>query len=393
MGKGLTVRYGLHLLSYWAAFAGIVSFATTFLLSRGFSASQVGILLACGSFASCAVQPLLAAYADRAGRNVLPAMLLSAFALIAALFGLIALAPLPKPVLATLFFLAYMLFDAIFPLNNSISVYYNQRGYTINYGLGRAVGSLSCSLSALCLGRLIRRFGADSMLWVVMALLAFGMAVIWGYPEQRGAQAKSSGPAGKSCSVGAFFLRYRWYCLSLVGILLLAAFYAMADNYMIAVMQRLGGDSSSVGVAVAIATASATPVFVLFSHIRARITDNWILRISALSFLLRAVLLLLAGSVTQVYLIQLLQMTSYAFYSPVQLYYAAKKVAPEDMVKGQAFITSAYALGAGLGSLLGGQLLERLGITAVLAAGVALAGAGALVLFATVDREDRFAKQ
>ena len=71
MKKSLTFRYTLHQMTYWAIAAGVVSFATAFLLQKGFAASMVGTLLAAGNLLSCLFQPLLADRADRIGGNVL----------------------------------------------------------------------------------------------------------------------------------------------------------------------------------------------------------------------------------------------------------------------------------------------------------------------------------
>ena len=83
-------------------------------------------------------------------------------------------------------------------------------------------------------------------------------------------------------------------------------------------------------------------------------------------------------------------MTSYAFLSPVQVYYASEKVSPADMVKGQAFITASYTLGCAMGNLMGGLLMEHFGIVSILVAGVVIAALGTLVLLLTVDRQDAY---
>ena len=49
MKKSLTFQYTFHQMTYWATAAGIVSFATAFLLQKGFAASVVGTLLASGN--------------------------------------------------------------------------------------------------------------------------------------------------------------------------------------------------------------------------------------------------------------------------------------------------------------------------------------------------------
>ena len=185
-----------------------------------------------------------------------------------------------------------------------------------------------------------------------------------------------------------FFKRYKWYCISLLGVMLLAMFHAMTENYLIKIMGRLGGDSGSVGVALFIATAIEMPVILWFDTVRKHIPDNRLLKLAGLSFLLKAVLMLIAPSVTSIYLIQLLQATSYSFLSPTQLYYANAKVQQVDMVKGQAFITASYTLGCAIGNFTGGQLLEHFDVVALLIAGIVMAAAGTLVLFWTVDRKD-----
>ena len=52
MKKTLTFQYTFHQIAYWATAAGVVSFATAFLLQKGFEASVIGVLLAAGNLLS-----------------------------------------------------------------------------------------------------------------------------------------------------------------------------------------------------------------------------------------------------------------------------------------------------------------------------------------------------
>lgn len=145
--NSLTVRYGVQQMTYWGMFAGVVSFAATYLLDKGFHASQVGIILACANFSSCMLQPMLASYADRLSRPILPRLITMISALSFCCFGVILLLSPPLPLFAFLYFLGVMSLDAMLPLLNAINVYYNARQYHINYGIGRGLGSLAFSLS------------------------------------------------------------------------------------------------------------------------------------------------------------------------------------------------------------------------------------------------------
>jgi len=94
--RDLTKQYTLQQIAYWAAVAGLVSFATAFLLEKGFAPSQVGILLASGNLLSCAFQPLLAAQADRIGGNVLKLFTLALSTLSFLFLCLIQFLPVPS---------------------------------------------------------------------------------------------------------------------------------------------------------------------------------------------------------------------------------------------------------------------------------------------------------
>ncbi len=387
MKKSLTFQYTFHQMAYWAVAAGVVSFATAFLLQQGFAASTVGILLASGNLLSCVFQPFLAHLADRTGGNVLKWMTAGLSLISAACFLTIQLLPLPRMLFGLLYLLGVFAFDAMNPLMNALNVSYMMGGYAINYGLSRGLGSLAYAFAALGIGKVMAKYGAHWMIWISLGLLAINAAMSLSYPSLV-TTASGEKTENNCCSIPVFFHRYKWYCVSLLGVLLLGMFHAMTENYLIEIVTPLGGDSGTVGVALFIATAIEALFLVYLDQIRSRISDNWLLKIAGLTFVVKSVLFLLAGNVMTIYMIQLLQATSYTFLSPVQMYYANNKIGAADMVKGQAFITASYTLGCAAGNFTGGQLLSAFGVRALLLAGVAMAVAGTAVFFLTVDKKD-----
>lgn len=392
MKKNLTLRYTVQQCAYWAAAAGVVSFATAFLLEKGFAASYIGILLAAGNLLSCGAQPVLAGIADRIGGNIVKWFIAGLTAVSMACFASIQLLPLTGTLYGLVYLLGVFTFDAMNPLLNAVSVSYNRSGFRINYGVGRGIGSFAYAVSALVIGKVMAGLGADWMIWISLALLGGNVAATLGYPglTETAFQQKIR---SECCPVPVFFRRYRWYCVSLLGVMLLAMFHAMTENYLIEVVSPLGGDSGTVGIALFVATAIEMVVIVNFDWLRTKISDSWLLKLAGLSFLLKSVLFLMARNVMAIYGIQLLQATSYSFLSPTQLYYADAKVSPADMVKGQAFITAAYTLGCAIGNFTGGQLLDAFNVRVLLYAGVAMAAAGTAVFFLTVDKKDACMKQ
>ena len=383
----MTIQYTVHQVTYWAAAAGVVSFATAFLLGKGFAPATVGAMLAAGNLLSCAAQPVLANFADRTGGNVLKWMTAALTAVCIFAFGAVQLLPLSRLLFGALYLLGVFALDAMMPLMNALSVSYMENGYRLNYGVSRGIGSLGYSLSALLIGKLMARWGIEWMIWVSLALLVMNVLVVLAYPALPAVH-REQAAAPECCTIGEFFVKYRWYCFSLVGVMLLAMFHAMTENYLIEVVRPLGGDSGSVGVALFIATAVEMLVLLFFERLRRHIRDTWLLKIAGLSFLVKAVLFLVAPSVNAIYLIQLLQATSYTFLSPTQMYYARGRISMADMVKGQAFITASYTLGCAIGNFAGGQILQHFSVPAMLLSGVVMAALGTAVLFLTVERRD-----
>lgn len=383
--KNLTPRYSAIQFSYWAASTGASAFAAAYLLERNVSSAAVGAVLASAGVLSCIVQPFLAAVQDRAQAPALNHTLFRISALCCLCFALQLLTGLPLFAVGFCYMAGVFCASTMQPLLNALSVASNQAGYPVDYGAARGAGAAASALATLVLGFSLERLGVQILPVFVLAMRMLSMMMLAGYPFLQ--RTKVQDASNQSCSVTAFFLRYRWYCVSLCGIALLGMFHAMTENYLIAILRRLGGSSSHVGTALFISSLSAAPVIFSFSAIRKHVRDTTLLKIAAASFLIKSVGFCLAESISSIYLLQLLQMTSYALLAPAEVYYAGARVRRQDMVKGQAFITAAYALGCSAGNFAGGQLLA-FGVSALLAAGVGMALAGTVVIFLTADRQD-----
>ena len=68
MKKLLNFDYACIQGTYWMLYGILSSFASVFLLSRGYSNSEIGVILAAANVAAVVLQPLAADLADRSGR-------------------------------------------------------------------------------------------------------------------------------------------------------------------------------------------------------------------------------------------------------------------------------------------------------------------------------------
>ena len=384
--NNLTIRYTLTQFTFWAASTGAASFATTYLLGCGVPTKIIGALLAAAGFLSCLTQPILAGIADKAKRFIVLKMMIRMSLLCVLCYSVQLIPDVPVVITGLFYMVGVWSSDAMIPFTNALCISYTQAGFSINYGAARGFGAAASAVSSLVLGFVIAQLGSTWMILLLVLFRLLSILVLLGYP-QIDKTATSDDIDDCSCAIPEFFSRYRWYCVSLLGIAFLGMFLAMMENYLIAIMESLGGNSSHVGIALFISSMVAAPALFCFNKIREKIKDAHLLKIAALSFLIRAVCLYFARDIHTIYLLQLLHITSYGFMHPTQVYYANAKVSPADMVKGQAFITAAYALGCSVGNFTGGQLLG-LSVDAILIAGIMMTLIGTIIIFTTVAKKD-----
>ena len=157
-----TFHYSLIQGLFWVLYCALVCFSSVYLLERGFSNSQIGLLISVSSILSAVLQPVAAARADR----LVKIALRQVCAGVAALMALCALGLLLLPgklLQAGLYMLLLILLQLLTPFLYSLAMDCLNNHIPLNYGLARGAGGATYGLaSALCgvLTFLIRRFGA-----------------------------------------------------------------------------------------------------------------------------------------------------------------------------------------------------------------------------------------
>ena len=95
MKKYLNASYALYLSLYWVSACFVYGYTRLFLSRLGFSADEVGLLMALDCAASMALQPLLARAVDRSKRITMR-LVLGLLCLVALFAGGLLLSPSPR---------------------------------------------------------------------------------------------------------------------------------------------------------------------------------------------------------------------------------------------------------------------------------------------------------
>lgn len=292
------------------------------------------------------------------------------------------------------FLIVNMLLQVVQPLINSISLYYVNHGIYVDFGIGRGVGSASYAVAASFLGILIGRYyglaimAVGCLSFAVMFVTLISMPVVKDPNESKKEEQKNTANRQRGGGILEFACRYRNYMLVLLGMILIYVESTYVNNYLINIVVSLGGDIKRMGTLLTVSAMSELPTMLLFSRLVGKWDSRKLIRFAAVMFSVKALGYLVCGSISFLYVVQMLQMLSFALCLPSAVYYVNETMAVEDRVKGQSLLIASSTMGGVFGSLSGGVLVDFAGIKAMLATGLGLSMIGTAIVCIFVSRKD-----
>ena len=186
-----TLRYTLLNATYFAAFCTIHAYAAVYLLSKGFTNTQVGILLALANIVSAICQPLIAGIIDKPGPLTNRRFILFSVLVILAGSVILLFAGHHKALIFVIFALIYMIQFAYQPVMTALCFEYQKAGMPIYYGLARGLGSASFAVTSALIGSAVERKGVTVLLYVTIFMMALSAVLIFFFKSPKGKEAAS----------------------------------------------------------------------------------------------------------------------------------------------------------------------------------------------------------
>lgn len=384
----LDLRYAFIQAIYLMLFCATVGYASVYLLNSGFNNSMIGIILSISNVLAVILQPMLASYIDKTTKVTLAQLVIYAIIIM----GIIsALMYFSVDVQVVMFGLVVILFTGmitLMPFVNSLSFVFEKRGYNINFGLARGIGSASYAIASLFLGNFVESYDAS-----LLPLFYVGLAIILWYsvysfkaPKEEIVIEKDKKEESQQLTLGQFVKKYNKLMFLLLGIVFVYFDHTVINNFFIQVVTNVGGTSSDMGNAIFLGAVLELPTMVVFSRLCKKIDCGKLLIISGIFYSVKHVLTYLATSMTVIYIAQCFQMLAYALFIPASVYYVSKLVDRSDLTKGQAMVTGAMTLSGVFASLLGGILLDVVGAPNMLLMGAILSVIGSIIMFFTTEK-------
>lgn len=362
----LNLHYYLLQIGFWGGIGCFTGFQSVILLGRGFTSADVGVFVAVCNLAGILFQPWLGAWADRHPEISLKRIFLCCI-LAALALNLVFLFTRPGYLLTGLFFLFIGMAEVnSFTLIDAMAMQYLNAGAEISYSRGRGLGSLSYALMCILVGRQTALFGVESALVthaVMLALLAIFILSFPAFPQEALPRAEERGTPHSALAILQGNLPF--------ALMLLAGFFGMmavmpVDNFLINIIEGLGGNSSHLGLALFLKAASELPAAFLFERLYRKLGCQKVLLLSVAFMIAKPILFLLSGSLPVFLLVQPIQMLGYGLFTPGAAYFANENVAPEDRTQGQSMKSMPTGLASVSGNLIFGYAVTWGGTTAML---------------------------
>ena len=405
MGKLLNIKYGCIHGTYWMYYGVAGSFASAFLLARGYSNAEIGIILAVGNILAVFLQPLIADLADRSKKLSLIGVTQLSAVLLMVLTGLLFVMKQKSAALWVVYMFIMAWMTTLQPLFNSLAFKLEETGVHINFGACRSVGSLAYAVLCAFLGTLVEAKGVGVLPLSGEIVLLMLLASLWVTKtqfdrmvgEKTGKQAVSVlGECGhvpaadaeeaEEINLALFVKRNKLFVVLNLAVIGVFFSNSILNNFMLQVVEGVGGTSEDMGRILSVMAFLEIPALFFFDKIKERFSCQLILKFAAICFTLKVLLIYLAESVTMIYVAHLLQTLSFGLFLPAMVSFIGEVMAKGEAVKGQALYTVMTTASSMLASVLGGIMLDVSGPGFMLLVSTIVTGLGALVLVLIVDR-------
>lgn len=396
-GKFWTARYAVINATYFMGFCGVHAYASIFMLGRGFTNSQIGLLLAAANVFSVLIQPIIAGLIDKPGKLTNRRTSVFCTAIMILLSLALVFVQREKILIFIIFMLIYMVQMAYQPLIIAMNFEYEQRGCRINFGLARGLGSVGFALYSPVLGNLLERHNVSVIHMGDALVLTVGLLFLLAFrlPEGAGISASKDRTDQEDPEQGAvahnnffdFAKHYPGFMLFLLAVILVFFAHNMINDYMIQIITPLGGTEKHIGYATSMAALLELPTMAFFAKLVKKVSCEKLLMISTVIFTVKVALMFTATGIAGVFASQFCQVGAYALFIPASAYYVNMVMEKFDQVKGQAYLNCAITLSGTFSGLASGRILDAAGPGKMLACGVAASFIGTVLAVIAVRKK------
>lgn len=364
---------------YFAAAAALIPFIVLYYQYLGFTGAQIGLLAGMAPLIAMVGAPLWTNLADRTGRHrlILSCTMAGVIAVVLLIPTLNALLPV-----ALMISLYSLLGSPIVSFSDSATMHMlgDERN---QYGRVRLGGTFGWAMAAPLAGLLVERNGLPMAFWAYAAFMALALLVGQRLTFDSRSTADKTGAARGSVHA---LLRNRRWVLFLAMAFMCGVGFASVNTYLFPYMQELNASAGVMGLALTLATLSELPVLFYADRLLKRFGSFGLLTLGMAATGVRLLLFAAVSAPAGVLAFQFLNGLTFpaVWVAGVSFAHENAPVGLRATAQG-LFGAMIFGIGAAVGGLLGGLLLEAVGgRTMYLVFGLLVLGS--LALLAPLER-------
>lgn len=383
------VLYSLMHVLFWCAYGIVWSYTAVYLENYGYNSAVVGLVTGVGAVISVLMQPILA-WMVKKWKGLSTAKNIVFLKLTAVIISLVLwVEPSGKWTIAVLVMVLAAIEAAIPSMLSTIAMEYVNAGHQLNYGAARGAGSIAYALFSLLLGYLVKQMPMKwlALLYGGISILVLGLCLL--FQKLAGHRQESLEIAVDEKQHQAGLMRkYPFLLWFLFGTVLFFMGHNMVNVFLVNIIERAGGYSENLGLALAIAAAMELPIMACFNRLVKRVDVGKLLVFSGICFVFKCVLTWLSGNMMIIYLAQFIQFGAFGLYTPASVHFINVSMNREDSGIGQALL-GAFSLGLGgaVGNVIGGFVIEHYGVTEMLVVTILISVVGLFFIVVAQNRE------
>lgn len=373
MNKQIWTLRGLN-FSYYMPFASLL-FLPILFEEKGYSASEIGLLMSIGPFVSIFAQPLWGYLSDRYQTLKFIIFGLCMMSVLTSI-GIFHTTGYP---LALLFMLLLNLFmSSSIPLVDTLTIKTAQK-FSLNYGTVRLYGSIGFMIIALISGSLLDILGGlQNIPYLFWSLWILPMVLLLKIKDEKNTQASVS-----FSGLGGL-LRNRQLIWFFVLVFVLMVPHRMNDAMLALHLKDLGAKDSMVGWAFALVAASEVPTFALLGRYLHKFNELILLGFVAIFYTIRWFFYGWFSDPLIITFLQSLTIITWASFWIIAVQYVTRLVPEEMRSTGQSMLSMVLVGICGVtGGYTGGWLKDLFGGAYTYQLGAVMTTLAAVLFFGT----------
>ncbi len=375
------------------------SFASVFLLAKGYSNSEIGVILAVANILAAVLQPFIADLADRVTRiSVIGISEIITVIMMVVTVGMF-ICKGGTLALSAVFVLLIAWHTVLQPLFNFLTFKLEEGGIHINFGIARSIGSVAYAILVGVLGTLVEMFGVVilpvtgeiilAMLMVSLFLTKRSFDKLRRVKEEQKDYSQQNSVVepitDEKITLIQFIKTNKLFFLVNIGVLGLYFSNSVLNNYMMQIVTEIGGDSEDMGRILSVMAFLEIPTMVFFDALRKRFSCQFMLKVAAVGFTIKIFLCYIAQSVAMMYAAMGLQLVSFALFLPAMVHFIDEIMRKGEAVKGQALFTTMITVTTIFASFAGGFILDMSNARTLTLISTILTAIGAVIIIAVID--------